>query len=367
MVKYISRVKNQFRTIPDKPTKQMATKVVNAKKAVPKPIAANIPTGGTIPVAGSIPVAGKISAKQAEGIKKVIAKATPILKNVVKKIKQVHVARAGIPMGGAFQAQAEPLSDSAIDQLDPHVFTHMLNNMDMPTHHILKGIASNFLGVEHPLRLITKKALGGDFKFPKHLSRIAMRDIMKANSPQQLAGALHSEIVDMQSGKLSREEMGGGLFSSLKTLVKRGIKGARTALGALGKGAASAVKAIASGAKGAQHIGKSVSNALMQGIDVANALSPIITDVFPASEGVIRSGIGHANALKELSDRGINVASQVQKVTELDPVQKFVQALGKEDDPVIPLKQPETPIGAGLDLSNADVDGSDVSGPRFVS
>ncbi len=343
MVKYRSRVNTPFTTVTKK-DKQMATKVAQAKKSSPRPI-----NKSTV-------VAGKISAKQAANVSRVI-----------KAIKQVHVARAGIPMGGKYPPQADLLDDDTIDQLDPHVFTHMLNNMDMPTHNILKGIASNFLGIEHPMRLITKRVLGGDFKFPKHLSKIAMRDIVKANSPQQLAGALHSEIVDMQSGKLSREEVGGGLFASLKTLVKRGIKGARTALQALGKGAKGAVEAISKGAAGAQHIGKSVNNALMQGIEVANALSPIITELFPASEGVIKSGIGKAKALSELANRGVDIAERVGRVAD-DPGRALAEALGEISAPiVVDMPSSEEPTGSGLDLSNAERDGSDISGPQFVS
>lgn len=373
MVKYTSRINNP-RTKIKLPLKDktMPSKVAQAVKAVPKPIAENIPVVASS-AKDSYPKleGGKISADQAKKLKSVAKKVAPVIKKVVQKIKQVHVARAGIPMGGKFQDQADALDDATIDQLDPHVFTHMLNNMDMPTHNLLKGIAANYLGVEHPMRLITRSALGGDFKFPKHLSRIAMRDIVKANSPQQLASALHSEIMDMQSGKLSREEMGGGLFSSLKTLVKRGVKGARTALTALGKGAAGAVKAISKGAAGAQHIGKSVNNALMQGIAVANALSPIITEVFPASEGILKSGIGHAKAASELTKRGIDIAERVGQVAD-KPGEAFARALGELSAPIVAEPPAEVggaivPQGHGLDLSNVDTGDSDISGPKFVS
>jgi hypothetical protein len=374
MVKYKSRVNTSLGTIKNKPTKRMATKVANTNKSNLKPLAENIPneTGGAIN-----PQVSRTTAKQA-AVKKVapvIKKVAPAVVKAVKKIKMSHVPNAGIPMfGGAFPEQADALDDETIDQLDPHVFTHMLGNMDMPTHNILKGIAANYLGVEHPMRLITKKALGGDFSFPKHLSKIALRDVMKANSPQQLAGALHSEVMDMNMGKLSREEMGGGLFASLKMLVKKGVKGSRKALKALGSGAKKAVEAVSKGAKGAQHIGKSVNNALLQGIQVANALEPIITEVFPASQGVLKEGIGKAKAASELVKRGVNISQRVGEVAD-DPAAAFARALGELSAPIVqdlPAAEPkagalEEPHGVGLDLSNQSESGSEISGPRFIS
>lgn len=357
----------------------MATQVVNASKVDAKPIAKNIPSGGSVPLPPGSAASGSNTVKEA--VKKkaapLIKKAVPKVVAAIKKIKMSHVPNAGIPMfGGAFPEQADALDDETIDQLDPHVFTHMLGNMDMPTHNILKGIASNYLGVEHPMRLITKKALGGDFIFPKHLSKIALRDVMKANSPQQLAGALHSEVMDMNMGKLSREEMGGGLFASLKMLVKKGVKGSRKALKALGSGAKKAVEAVSKGAKGAQHIGRSVNNALLQGVAVANALEPIITEVFPASEGVLKSGIGHAKAASELVKRGINISERVGQVAD-DPAAAFARALGELSAPIVQNlpaaeKAPEggaltEPHGVGLDLSNQSESGSETSGPRYVS
>lgn len=310
--------------------------------------------------------------------KEVAKRVAPVVKRAVQAVRERRSLGAAIPVGGVIPASphGEPISEAAIDQLDPHVFIHMMNNMDMPTHQMLKGIASNFLGIEHPLKQITRGALGGDFTFPKNLSKIAMRDIIKAKSPQELAGALHSEWLDMMSGKLSAEEMGGGLFSSLKTLVKKGVKGARTALKALGKGAATAVRAVSAGAKGAQHIGKSVSNALMQGIEVANALSPIIQEVFPQTEGVLKAGLGKANAANELLKRGIDIAARTEKAVE--PGVRFAELLGDIGDPII-VQMPQEEVGAGLtvggdlpqgqglDLSNAEREGSEISGPRFVS
>lgn len=336
MVKYTSRVKGGLKQAKDVPKKEMAQKVVDGSQK-----------GGNVKIK-------PLNSNSDSGTQNVHA---PVVKKVVAAVRARRDRLGGVlPVGGVLADSPEPLSDSTIEHLEPHVFIHMLGNMDMPTYNMLQGIAANFLTMEHPMRKIVGGALGGDFVFPKNLSKIAMRDVLKAPTPQALSGALHSEWLDMMSGKLSREEVGGGLFSSLKTLVKRGVKGARTALTAVGKGAASAVKALSSGAMGAQMIGKSVSNALMQGIEVANALSPIIQNVFPATEGVLKSGLGKVNAAQELLDRGINIAGQVEKA-----VAPVVSSLGEMNAPIV--------VGAGLDAPNivADESGNPDSGSRFVS
>lgn len=339
MPKYTSRVKNTLKAAPNPTKKEMASKILQAKSAK--------------------------SDKVKAVVKAIAPKVAPVIKKVVSAVRQFR--GAAIPVGGKLADAPDMLSDNTVDQLSPHVFIHMLNNMDMPTYQIIKGIAANYLGMEHPLRKIVRGALGGDFVFPKTLSKIAMRDVMKAQNPQQLANALHGEWLDMMSGKLSPEETGGGLFSSLKVLVKKGIAGGKKALSALASGAAQAVRIVSAGAMGAQMIGKSVNNALMNGIEVANSLSPIIQTVFPQTEGVLKSGLGKANALQELLARGIDLSSQVE--TAVAPA---IDVLGPLGAPIaLPFEEPAAaavePIGAGLDTSSADVAGSDVSGPRFVS
>lgn len=342
MVRYTSRIKSNLK--PEKKTsnpKQMASKVLDKK-------------------------GGAVDKKKIESVVKAVA---PKVSAVIKKIAPLIKSRFGaaLPVGGVLPGAHPMLSDETIDQLSPHVFIHMLANMDMPTYNMIQGIASNFLRVQHPMGKIIANALGGSFDFPKNLSKIAMRDVLKAQTPQQLSHALHSEWLDMLSGKLSDEELGGGLFSSLKTLVKKGVAGGKKALSALASGAAAAVRAVSAGAMGAQMIGKSVNNALMQGIEVANSLSPIIQQVFPSTEGVLKAGLGHANAAQELLSRGIDISSQVEKA--LAPA---VSALGPLDAPIVinpataqptVAKVPETaePVGAGLDAI------SDNTGPRFIA
>ena len=335
MPRYTSRVKTTLKPTENANPKAMADKIVKTKKVG------------------------------------VVAKAlAPKVTSVAKKVIPTVRARIGasLPVGGIFPVGgAEPLSDATIDQLSPHVFIHMLSTMDMPTYHMLQGIAAKYLRMQHPLGKIVGRVLGGDFILPKTLSKIAMRDVLKARTPQELAMALHSEWIDMMDGKLTPTEVGGGLFSSLKVLVKKGVAGGRKALSALASGAAQAVRAVSAGAMGAQMIGKSVSNALTQGLEIANSLQPIIQEVFPKSEGVLTAGLGKANAAKELLDRGINIAGRVESA-----VQPAISILGPLDAPIaLPFEQPAVaavePVGAGLDTSEANTDGSDVSGPRFVS
>lgn len=339
MVKYTSRVKSGLKPLANqtKP-KEMASKVLEKKPKIAAAIKAIAPKIGTV-----------------------VSKVAPLVKAAIQ-----NRLGAALPIGGKLPSSKEPLSDETIDQMTALPFIHMLGSMDMPTFHFLQGIASNYLKMQHPLQAITKHALGGDFVFPKRLSKIAMRDVMKATSPQQLSHALHGEWMDMLTGKLSQEEVGGGLFASLKTLVKKGVAGGKKALSALAKGAAGAVRAISSGAMGAQMIGKSVSNALMQGLEVANSLAPIIQEVFPASEGILKSGLGKANAASELLNRGIDIAGRVEKA-----VAPVVSQLGPLQDPiVVPFEQVEAaPVGAGLDDMQVTPESriNEESGPRFVS
>lgn len=337
MPRYTSRVKNTLKPTQNSKPREMADKIVKTKKI------------------------GVVAKALAPKVTAVVKKVIPIIKNRLG---------AALPVGGRLPTSPDVLSGETIDKLAPHVFIHMLSNMDMPTFHMLQGIAANYLKMEHPLNKIIGASLGGDFVMPKTLSKIAMRDVLKAKTPQELSSALHSEWLDMMDGKLTPTEVGGGLFSSLKVLVKKGIAGGKKALSALATGAAAAVRAVSAGAMGAQMVGKSVNNALMQGIEVANSLSPIIQSVFPKTEGVLTAGLGHANAAKELLERGINIAGQVEQA-----VAPVVSQLGPIDAPIaLPFTQPVTaavepvePVGAGLDSSVADISGSDVSGPRFVS
>ena len=334
MVKYTSRVKG-LKALPTQNTKKdMASKVLEKP---PQKVSLHIPP---------TPKDKKVK----------IASLTPAKKKAPPQSKPVKVT--------------QPFSDDTIDQMTHVPFIHMFGSMDMPTFNMVQGIASNYLRMEHPMRLITKQSLGGDFSFPKYLSKIAMRDVMKAQSPQQLSHALHSEWVDKLDKKLTNAELGGGLFASLKTLVKKGVSGGKKALSSLASGAAQAVRHVSSGAKGAQLIGKSVSNALQHGLEVANSLAPIIQEVFPQTEGLLRLGLGHANASKELLDRGIDISRQVEKA-----IQPSIDILGPIDAPIIVshlqdrAKTQQTPLGAGLDDMQGDPEDrvNEESGPRFVS
>ncbi len=313
---------------------------------------------------------GKITAKKVLAnpkakplIKKVVQSVAPIAQKVFSAIKEKR--GAALPIGGAIPVGGGPMIEpELIDQLSPQVYIHALANMDMPTFNMLKGIAANYLQVQHPVAAITRHLLGGDFVHPKSISKIATRDIMKAATPQQYSEALHSEWMDMMANRLSPAERGGGLFASLKMLVKKGVSGAGKALKSVAAGAKSAVRALSAGAMGAQMIGKSLSNAIMQGVEVANVLAPAVGTVFPKAEGIIRTGVDKANAANELLKRGVDISQKVE--TGLAPV---IQQLGPIDDPIVVGLEQE-PVGAGLDdlqMDAADVEQSDISGPRFIS
>ena len=325
--------------------KEMADKVAKSTKAIKKPVKKSKPKpktnkGGAIPVGGAIKVGGAISSGGA------------------------------ISVGGKVSANTSMLSNETIDQLEPHVFTHMLLNMDAPTYEMIRSIAANYLRMQHPLQRITKAALGGSFEMPKSLSRISMKDIYNARSPQHLANALHSEVNDWYDGKVNEQEFGGGLFSSLKTAVKKGINGSKRALKALGSGAAQAVRIFSAGAKAAGMHGKAINNTLKKGIEIANAISPVIQQVFPKTQGVLKAGLGHAEAASELLTHGINVSERVA-----DKLKPAIDILGDINDPIVlpfekggSLKSGGTlPVGAGVDSMEAKVQGSDISGPLFVS
>lgn len=313
---------------------------------------------------------GKISAKKVLAnpkakpiIQKIVKSVAPIASKVISAIKERR--GAALPIGGAIPVGGGPMIEpELIDQLSPQVYIHALANMDMPTFNMLKGIAANYLQVQHPMAALTKHLLGGDFVHPKSISKIATRDIMKAATPQQYSEALHGEWLDMMNGRLSEAEKGGGLFASLKLLVKKGVTGAKKALTSVAAGAKSAVRALSSGAMGAQMIGKSLSNAIMQGVEVANVLAPAVGAVFPKAEGIIRTGVDKANAANELLKRGVDISQKVE--TGLAPI---VAGLGPIDAPLV-TELVQEPVGAGLvadDMDAAGTQQSDISGPRFVS
>lgn len=310
MVKYSSRVNIKPRKS-KKQVKKMTTQdqpseiILSSKKD-------NIDVGGVISSGGAI---------KKEKIATVLKKAAPIVKKLIPKIKTAVQKKYGaaLPVGGVI-ATGGILNPDDIDNLPWQAMIHTLGAMDQPTYHMLQGLAAAHLGQTHPYAAPLKAALGGSFIHPKNISRLATKDILKANSPQILSTSLHNEWLDMMNGK----DVGGGLFSSLKMLAKRGVAGAKSALSAVSKGAQSAVKALSSGAKTAGMIGKSLSNAINQGIEIANVLQPAIGALHPATGELITKGVTTAKDLQAQVKRGTALATQVAE--GLEPILGSINA-----------------------------------------
>ena len=118
--------------------------------------------------------------------------------------------------------------------------------------------------------------LGGSFEIPKHISRSAMLDIIKAPSPHFLAEMLHSERMDKESGK----DVGAGLLSSLKHVAKRGLEGSKKFT------------------KGALSVGRSLNTLLQKGILIAQALEPIVGIIDPSFKTLLDAGLVQAQAIQ---------------------------------------------------------------------
>ncbi len=230
--------------------------------------------------------------------------------------------------GGALEKKEkinEILQPDDIDNMSIQEMIHTLGSMDMQTYHTLQGLAAAHLNHPHPLATGLKLGLGGSFIHPKNISKLATKDILKANTPQQLSRSLHSEFMDMKRGM----DVGGGLFSSLKMLVKRGVAGSRQALSALGEGAKKAVKGLSSGVSTAGMVGKSLSNAIKQGIQIANVISPALSQLSPAAGELLQRGVGAAEQAQKLAERGVQVSQLSQEV--------LLPLLGAIDAPLVSL------------------------------
>ena len=115
-------------------------------------------------------------------------------------------------------------------------------------------------------------------------------------------------------------------------LAKKGVSGAKKALGQVGKGAKKAVQLLAKGTTAGTNIAKSISKAINQGLEVAAVLEPAISAAFPQSGEVIKQTQATVKTGQEALQRGIGIAEDVSK--GLDPI---VQALGPIDAPLVDL------------------------------
>lgn len=225
-----------------------------------------------------------------------IGKAAPVIKKVVKKVvaaKKARVAARAKPVvddlpaadedpvdfGGALSTGGVLQTGGAlpsIDKLGYPAMIHTLGAMDQPTFHILQGMASTFLPqVIHPLKKPFQSAMGGALVHPPGISKVATMDIVKAPTPQQLAMALHGEWLDSMKGRA----VGGGLFDSLKSVIKKGIS------------------VVSKGAMKALQVGTKLRGALQKGTAIAKSFEGPLTAAVPAAGELLSRGIKGAEAL----------------------------------------------------------------------
>ncbi len=174
---------------------------------------------------------------------------------------------------------------------------HALGAMDPETFYVLQGVAGGFLkNVDHPLREPYVKHFGGGFEHPSNISKVATRDIMKAETPCKLAGMLHSEWRDHNRG----HKVGGGLLDSLKNVFKKGVSG------------------LKSGSKAAYEAGKKLHSALERGISIAEQLAgPLapLKEYIPENVGEkVKSAIDKAESASKTLGTALKVAEQVGDV-----------------------------------------------------
>lgn len=257
MVRYTSRIGKALPVV-----KKAIKKVVAAKKArvAAKPVVEDLPASAKDPVdfGGSLPTGGVI------------------------------------PTGGAAQLPE-------IDRMSFPAMIHTLGAMDQPTFHILQGMASTFLPrVIHPLKKPFMAALGGALLHPPGISKVATMDIVKAPTPQQLAMALHTEWLDSMKGR----DVGGGLFDSLKSVIKKGIS------------------VVSKGAMKALQVGTKLRGALQKGTAIAKSFQAPLSAVVPAAGELLGKGIKGAEALDV--GLGIGLAAGEKISAGLEDVSKAV-------------------------------------------
>ena len=178
--------------------------------------------------------------------------------------------------GGALPADSVSLQ-GFVDNMSYPEMIHTIGHMDSDDYHSLQGIAAAHLpNVRHPLKVPMMTALGGSFDHPQGVSKVATKDIVLAPTQRHLAGMLHSEMIDQQGGR----DVGGGLFDSIKNVVKKGVSG------------------LARGAKAALGIGKKLRGALSKGVSIAKSFEKPISAAFPAAGQLLQRGISAGQALE---------------------------------------------------------------------
>ncbi len=281
--------------------------------------------------------------KYSSRVGKSVTKKIPSTTNV-KKVLSKKSNKGGIlptPPEGTFVAQVEPheaeetggaisvggkITPEMIDNMSYPAMIQTLMHMDSKTYGMIQGMAASYLNIHHPYSKPLRIALGGSFEHSKDVSKVATRDIIRSPNALRLGMALHDEWLEHMNGA----NTGGGLFSSLKMLVKKGVSGGKKALSKLAEGAKGAVRTLARGTKAGVMVAKSVSNAINEGLKVASVLEPAISQAFPKAGDVIKTAQALGRTGQEKLERGIGIAQGVSE--GLDPI---VQALGPVDAPLL--------------------------------
>lgn len=320
MPKYSSRIGNN--NISTKPKKAKMSVVPSASEPpsqISKEVSQNVKTGGAIRTAGAISTAGILPTPKRTGS----TRPAGLVESPPFNPGGGAIPTAGsISTGGAlkkepFGIQVTP--ESAM-RLGYPAYIHALGAMSPQDFHILQGVASAYMpAVQHPMKDLVKQQLGGSFKLPRLISRVAHKDILKAITPQQLSNALHMEMLDMGKSK-----KGGALLDSIRNLFSKGVSGLKRGATAVVRGA----KALPGAVKTGLQIGSAVggiglnvadrlNNSLMTGIGIANALSPVAQLVLgEESKGTIRAGIDFATQQQQLLQSGIDTGRAVQSVVD---------------------------------------------------
>ncbi len=207
--------------------------------------------------------------------------------------KRAGALRTGGAAGGSVSSGGT-LGPTAVD-VDtvsyPQMY-HILGHMGGDEFHTLQGLAAAHLpNVSHPLKLPVMKALGGSFIHPRTISKMATQDIMKAPSPQMLSQALYHEYLDSLSGR----DTGGGLFDSLKNVLKKGTRVA------------------AKGAKGALGIANKLKTAIKRGTDIAKTFQEPLSGLSPALGEILSKGIGTAEAIERGLATGVASGEKISQ------------------------------------------------------
>jgi len=227
---------------------------------------------------------GAIPPKVAQKIDKAVEKAAGVLSKIGLSKPVKAVTRTSEQVVDRLQ--------NIVGRLTHHGMTQVLQNMNPMEFHTLQGVAGAHLPAfnAHPMAGIAKQLLGGSFTHPRNISKIATRDIMRAITPQQLAVALHMELMDAQKGLPT----GGGLLSSLKHHVSRGLDGLKSKV------------------QSGLHFGRSMQSALKRGIEFGQAFSPVVNALFPGAGALLSTGITAAQALQAGLEKGVRVGEKLE-------------------------------------------------------